>query len=175
MSVISILSFLWTNAGGAQTGLGFKAAVPEPATLSQSLAAGRSRAAHREMRPKFPLCGEGSAEFLPLLASAAGVALLPGGNEGPGGRIGKHFCFSKIEKKTNKLYAENNKENCQKLSIWSSAIATSFLATPSSCLAGQQGGYIQVSTDHQPFLFFFFFFLSRCELRWAETWAALCD
>lgn len=106
LSVISILSFLWTNAGGAQTGLGFKAALPEPATLSQSLAAGRSRAAHREMRPKFPLCGEGSAEFLPLLASAAGVALLPGGNEGPGGRTGKHFCFSKNEKKNKTKYMQ---------------------------------------------------------------------
>lgn len=68
--------------------------MPEPATLSQSLAAGRSRAAHQEMRPKFPLCGEGSREFLPPLASAAaGVALLPGGNEGPRRRTGKHFCF----------------------------------------------------------------------------------
>lgn len=67
-SVISILSFLRTNACGAQTRLGFKAAVPEPATLSQSLAAGRSRAAHREMRPKFPLCGEGSG-----VSSSAGL------------------------------------------------------------------------------------------------------
>lgn len=51
------------------------------------------------MRPKFPLCGEGSGEFLPLLASAAGVSLLPGGNEGPGGRTGKYFCFGQEEKK----------------------------------------------------------------------------
>ena len=42
-----------------------EAAVPEPATLSQSLAAGRSRAPHWEMRPEFPLCGEGSWDSLP--------------------------------------------------------------------------------------------------------------
>lgn len=69
------------------------------------------------MRPKFPLCGEGSAEFLPLLASAAGVALLPGGNEGTGREDRETLLFLVKWKKKNKIYAENNKESCQKLSI----------------------------------------------------------
>ena len=71
--IIPVDKYLWTR-----TGPRLEAAVPEPATLSQSLAAGCSRAAHREMRPEFPLCGERElGVFFLLLASAAGVMLPP--------------------------------------------------------------------------------------------------
>lgn len=143
--VISILSFPRTNACGAQTRLRFKAAVPEPATLSQSLAAGHSRAAHREMRPKFPLCGEGS-----MVSSSAGLCCwccITSRREWGtkredretlllwSGRRWKQWGKKKKMQRTN--------DNCQKRSIWSSATATGFLATASCCLevapSGQQG------------------------------------
>ena len=75
--IIPVDKYLWTR-----TRPRLEAAVPEPATLSQSLAAGRSRAAHREMRPEFPLCGERElGVFFLLLASAAGVMLPPWGGK----------------------------------------------------------------------------------------------